>query len=41
MATASLRLLFLLLYSEHINHIQVLDFLPFPYSFHAHSPLSV
>jgi hypothetical protein len=28
-ASASLRLLYLLLYSEHINHIQVLGFLPF------------
>jgi hypothetical protein len=33
-ASASLRLLYLLLYSEHINHIQVLAFLPFPYSSH-------
>jgi hypothetical protein len=40
-ASASLRLLYSLLYSEHINHIQVLGFLPFPYSSHAHSPLSV
>jgi hypothetical protein len=30
--SASLRLLYLLLYSEHINHIQVLGFLLFPYS---------
>jgi hypothetical protein len=29
-ASDSLRLLYLLLYSEHINHIQVLGFLPFP-----------
>jgi hypothetical protein len=28
---ASLRLPYLLLYSEHINNIQVLGFLPFPY----------
>jgi hypothetical protein len=40
-ASASLRLLYSLLYSEHINHIQVLGFLPFPYSSHAHSFLSV
>jgi hypothetical protein len=31
-ASASLRLLYLLLYREHINHIQILGFLPFPYS---------
>jgi hypothetical protein len=31
-ASASLRLLYSLLYSEHINHIQVLGFLHFPYS---------
>jgi hypothetical protein len=35
------RWLYLLAYSEHISHIQVLGFLPFPYSSHAHSPLSV
>jgi hypothetical protein len=29
-ASANLRLLYLLLYSEHINHIQVLGFFPFP-----------
>jgi hypothetical protein len=40
-ALAGLRLLYLLLYSEHINHIQVLGFFPFPYSSPAHSPLSV
>jgi hypothetical protein len=39
--SASLRLLYLLLYSEHINHIEVLGFLPFPYSSHACSPFSV
>jgi hypothetical protein len=39
--SASLRLLYLLLYSEHINHIQVLDFLLFPYSSHELSPLTV
>jgi hypothetical protein len=31
-ASASLRLLCLLLYSGHIKHFQVLGFLPFPYS---------
>jgi hypothetical protein len=40
-ASASLRLLYLLLYTEHINHIQVLGFLPFPYSSCVHSPPSV
>jgi hypothetical protein len=40
-ASASLRLLYLLLYSEHINHIQVLGFLPFPHPSQAHSPLTV
>jgi hypothetical protein len=40
-ASASLRLLYSLMYNEHINHIQVLGFLPFPYSSHAHSPFSV
>jgi hypothetical protein len=40
-ASASLRLLYLLLYSEHINHIHALGFLPFPYSSSEHSPLSV
>jgi hypothetical protein len=40
-ASASLRLLYLLLYNGHINHIQVLGFLPFPYSSSTHSPLSV
>jgi hypothetical protein len=29
-ASANLRLLYLLLHSEHVNHIQVLGFLPFP-----------
>jgi hypothetical protein len=37
--SASLRLLYLLLYNEHINHIQVSGFLPFPYS--SHSSLTV
>jgi hypothetical protein len=32
-ASANLRLFYLLLYSGHISHIQVLGFLPFPYSF--------
>jgi hypothetical protein len=40
-ASASLRLLYSLLYNEHINYIQVLGFLPFPYTSHVHSPLSV
>jgi hypothetical protein len=40
-ASASLRLLYLLLYSEYINHIHGLGFLPFPYSSHVHSPPSV
>jgi hypothetical protein len=39
--SASLRLLYSLLYSENINHFQVLGFLPFPYSSCVHSPLSV
>jgi hypothetical protein len=40
-ASASLRWLYLLLYSGHINHFQVLGFLPFPYSSCMCSPLSV
>jgi hypothetical protein len=40
-ASASLRLLYSLLYSGHINHWQVLGFFPFFYSSCAHSPLSV
>jgi hypothetical protein len=40
-AFTNLELLYLLLYSEHINHIQVLGFLPFPYSSCAHSPHTV
>jgi hypothetical protein len=40
-ASASLRLLYSLLYREHINHTQVLGFLPLPYSSHVVSPLSV
>jgi hypothetical protein len=39
--SASLRLLYSLIYCKHINHIQVLCFLPFPYSCHAGSLLSV
>jgi hypothetical protein len=39
--SASLRLLYLLLYSEHIIHIQILGFLPFRYSSHVCSPPSV
>jgi hypothetical protein len=38
-ASASLRLLYSLLYSKHINHIQVLGFLSFPYSSHDHLSL--
>jgi hypothetical protein len=37
----SLRLLYSLLYSGHISHIQVLGFLPSPYFSRARSPLSV
>jgi hypothetical protein len=40
-ASANLRLLYFLLYNEHINHIQVLGSLSFPYFSHAQSPLSV
>jgi hypothetical protein len=40
-ASVSLRLLYLLLYSGHIKHFQVLGFLPFPYSSCMHSTLSV
>jgi hypothetical protein len=40
-ASVSLRLLYLLLYSEHINHIQVLGFLPFPCPSRVWSQLSV
>jgi hypothetical protein len=40
-ASGSLRLLCLLLYSEDINHIKVLGFLPFPYFSYVHPPLSV
>jgi hypothetical protein len=39
--SVSLRLLYLLLYSEHINHIQVFGFLPIPYPIRAWSSLSV
>jgi hypothetical protein len=39
--SASFRLLYSLLFSKHINHIQVLGFLPFLYSSSACSPLSV
>jgi hypothetical protein len=41
LASASLRLLYSLLYSVHNNHIQVLAFLPFLYSSRVWSPLSV
>jgi hypothetical protein len=40
-ATNNLRLLYSLLNREHINYIQVVDFLPFPYSSHVCSPLSL
>jgi hypothetical protein len=40
-ASVSVRLLYSLLYSEHIKHFQVLGFLPFPYSSYACSLLSV
>jgi hypothetical protein len=40
-ASAILRFLYSLLNREHINHIQVLGFLAFPYFSHACSPLSV
>jgi hypothetical protein len=40
-ASASLRLPYLLLYSEHINHIQVVGFLPFIYSSCVCSPFRV
>jgi hypothetical protein len=39
--SVSLRLLYSLLYSEHIKHFQVLGFLPFPYSSCTRSPLSM
>jgi hypothetical protein len=39
--SASLRLLYSLLYSGHIKHFQVLGFLPFPYFSCAHLPLVV
>jgi hypothetical protein len=40
-ASASLRLLYLLFCSKHVNHIQLFGFLPFPYFSHVCSPLSV
>jgi hypothetical protein len=40
-ASANLRLLYLLTYSENISHIQVLGFLPCPYSSQMRSALSV
>jgi hypothetical protein len=39
--SASLILLYLFLYSKHINHIQVFGFLPVPYPSRAQSPLTV
>jgi hypothetical protein len=38
-ALANLRLLFMFLYSEYINHIQVFGFLPFSCPSHVQSPL--
>jgi hypothetical protein len=38
-ALANLRLLYMFLYSEYINHIQVFGFLPFSYPSHVQSPL--
>jgi hypothetical protein len=40
LVSVRLRLLYSLLYSEHINHIQVWGFLPFPYFSHPRSPMS-
>jgi hypothetical protein len=40
-ASDSLRLLYLFLYSEYIKHFQVLGFLPFTYSSCMHFPLIV
>jgi hypothetical protein len=40
-ASASLRLLYSLLYIVYIKHFQVLGFLPFPYSSCTCSPLNV
>jgi hypothetical protein len=40
-ALASLRLLYSLLYSEHINHYQGFGFLPLPYPSHAQFPLNM
>jgi hypothetical protein len=40
-ASASLRLLYSFLYSKHINHIQVLGSLPFPYFSCVSFPLSM
>jgi hypothetical protein len=41
LASASLRLLYLLQYSEHINHIHIFGFFPLPYPSCAQSPLSM
>jgi hypothetical protein len=41
LASASLRLLYSLLFSKHINHIQVFGFLSLPYPYHTRPPLSV
>jgi hypothetical protein len=40
-ASDSLRLFCLILYSKHINHIQGLGFLSFPFSSSVHFPLSM
>jgi hypothetical protein len=40
-ASASLRLLYLLVYNGHISYIQVFGFLPFPYLSQTRSPLGV
>jgi hypothetical protein len=40
-ASASLKLLYSLFYGGHINHFEVLGFLPFPYSSCTRSPPSV
>jgi hypothetical protein len=41
LTSANLRLLYSLLYSDYINHIQVFGFLPLPYLSLAWPPLSV
>jgi hypothetical protein len=39
--SASLKLLYSFIYTDHINHIQDFVFLLFPYSSHGQSPLTV